>query len=87
MFLGSNLRNKGDYTYQNYSYSFKDENDTFRLTIDPIDDDLVEPDEEYYLNITFPSKPERVLLSNFEVKVTIYNDDGKQLLYLYTNES
>ena len=86
MLLGSNLINHGDYRKQNYSYSFKDEHDEFKLTLYPVDDDLVESDEYYYLNITLLDEPDeidRIILSNYQVKVTIFNDDGKLLLYLF----
>ena len=86
MLLGSNLINHGDYRKQNYSYSFKDKHDEFKLTLYPVDDDLVESDEYYYLNITLLGEPDeidRIILSNYQVKVTIFNDDGKLLLYLF----
>jgi len=52
------------------------------LPLDPIDDDIVEDTEYYFLNIS-SSLPERVSIGRFAAtKITIIDDDG-EFCYVY----
>ena len=82
-----------DYVYQNYRFSFEDGEDSKSLIIRTIDDNIVEPDENYTLvinasTITTGLSPEtsnyRVIVGeNGTTTITILNDDGKiRMLFL-----
>ena len=76
-----------DYVYQNYSFSFVDREKSKSLIIRTIDDNIVEPDENYTLVIAAstittgfsPATPNgRVIVGeNGTTTLTILNDDGK----------
>ena len=76
-----------DYVYQNYSFSFVDREKSKSLIIRTIDDNIVEPDENYTLVIAAstittgfsPAIPNgRVIVGeNGTTTLTILNDDGK----------
>ena len=73
-----------DFVFQNYSYSFDDKEEKKSLIIRTIDDNIVEPDETYILNITTVTAGDSAKLQgriiygeNATVNITILNDDGK----------
>ena len=76
-----------DYVYQNYNLSFEDGETSKSLIIRTIDDNIVEPDENYTLVIAAstvttgfsPGIPNgRVIVGeNGTTTITILNDDGK----------
>ena len=76
-FVGSYADNKGDYVYQNYSFTLNSTSDEYPVIIRPVDDNIVEPDEYFTLNISFVGKRDHLMIVNQSVTVTIYNDDGK----------
>ena len=76
-FVGGYADNEGDYTYQNYSFSFNSTDEEYPVIIRPVDDNIVEPDENYTLYVVLVSKPAHFMTVNERVTVTIYNDDGK----------
>ena len=89
MYVGGNEDNPEgiDYVYQNYSFSFEDGEENKSLIIRTIDDNIVEPDENYTLVINpssittgfSPRTPNgRVIVGeNGTTTITILNDDGK----------
>ena len=76
-----------DYIYQNYHLSFEDGEESKSLIVRTIDDNIVEPDENYTLVIAAdtittgdsPGIPNgRVIVGeNVTTTITILNDDGK----------
>ena len=74
---------EGDYTRMNYTYNNVTKGrKSIGLPLIPIDDDIVEADEVYYLTIVvLPSSFPRVIASETKktTKIIIHNDDGKQL--------
>ena len=73
-----------DFHNENYFYSFKDENDTYKLILNSIDDNLVEPDETYYLNVMLTGGKYhgiRIAREYQTAVVTIIDDDGKRCSY------
>ena len=77
--------NEADYVYQNYTFSFKEGEETKDLEINPIDDNIVESDETYTLVIHLTGTHDHVSVGkNATTKITIYDDDGKEIVnYLY----
>ena len=81
-----------DYVYQNYHLSFEDGEKSKSLLIRTIDDNTVEPDENYTLVIDAntittgfsPGIPNgRVIIGeNGTTTITILNDDGKIRMYV-----
>ena len=66
-----------DYYYQNYFFTFEDEESSKVLSIQAVDDNVVEPDEKYYLTIRVESLPNRVIIGEHgTITITIENDDG-----------
>ena len=63
--------------YQNYSYSFNSTKDQYSIIIHPVDDNMVEPDENFTLIISFVGKHDHFMFVNQTVTITIFNDDGK----------
>ena len=78
-FVGAYADNEGDYTYQNYSYTFNSTDDEYQVIIRPVDDNIVEPDEYFTLNISLVGKRDHFVIRNQQVRVTIYNDDCKYI--------
>ena len=76
-FVGGYADNEGDYTYQNYSFTFNSTDEEYPVIIRPIDDNIVEPDEYYTLVVSLVGSPAHFMIVNERVNVTIYNDDGK----------
>ena len=75
-----------DYEIQNYNPTFYAGETRHRLILDPIDDDIVEDNEFYFLNITGTSS-NRVTIGRYPItRITIQDDDGKPciLRLLYT---
>ena len=74
---------EGDYTRINYTYdNITDGTTTIPLPLISIDDNIVEADETYYLVIEIlPDTHIRVITNEAKstTKITIINDDGKQL--------
>ena len=70
-----------DYVYQNYTFSFKDGEEEKYLTLIPVDDNIVESDENYTLVIQLPlDHHPRIQEGKIDTtKITIYNDDGKEI--------
>lgn len=69
-----------DYVYQNYCFTFQENDEKKDLIINPIDDNLVESDETYTLTIEINSTLNRVKLGeNSTTTITIYNDDGNYI--------
>ena len=73
-----------DFVFQNYSYSFYDGEEEKVLIIRTIDDNIVEPDETYILNITTLTTgisartQSRIIYGEHSTAtITIQNDDGK----------
>ena len=76
-----------NYVYQNYSLSFEDGETSKSLIIRTIDDNIVEPDENYTLVINAstittgfsPGIPNGHVIvgENGTTTITILNDDGK----------
>ena len=70
-----------DYKIQDYRNVAKYEKDGSKyidLKIEPNDDELVEDDEVYYLEIEPITLPDRIVLGNPpKCKVVIQNDDGE----------
>ena len=70
-----------DYKIQDYRNAAKYEKDGSNyidLKIEPNDDELVEDDEVYYLEIEPITLPDRIVLGNPpKCKVVIQNDDGE----------
>ena len=80
IYVGAYADNEEDYTYQNYSFTFNSTNDEFQVIIRPVDDNIVEPDEYFTLNISLIGKRgDHFEYKNQAAKVTIYNDDGKYI--------
>ena len=72
--------NGADYVYQNYTFSFKEGDETKDLEIITIDDNIVESDETYTLVIHLTGTHKPVLIGkNNTTKITIYDDDGKEI--------
>ena len=66
-----------DYCFQNYSFTFEDGESSKVLSIQTIDDNVVEPDEKYYLTISVESLRSRVIIGEHgTTTITIKNDDG-----------
>ena len=66
-----------DYIYQNYFFTFEDGENIKVLSIQAIDDNIVEPDEKYNLTIRVESLPNRVIIGEHgTTTITIENDDG-----------
>jgi len=69
-----------DYEIQNYISTFRAGQTQYKLRIDVIDDDIVEEDEYYFLNIS-SSLPSGVSIARYEAtKITIKDDDGKYII-------
>ena len=74
----------GDYTRMSYTYyNITDGTERITLDLNPIDDNIVEADETYYLTILvlYSSSHSRVIASETKktTKIIIYDNDGKQL--------
>ena len=70
--------NEIDYCYQNYFFTFEDGDRSKILTLQVIDDNVVEPDEKYNLTIRVESLPNRVIIGEHgTTTITIENDDGQ----------
>ena len=66
-----------DYFFQNYFFTFEDGNTSKVLTLQVVDDNVVEPNEKYNLTIRAESLPNRVIIGeNGTATITILNDDG-----------
>ena len=66
-----------DYFYQNYFFTFEDGNASKILSIQTIDDNVVEPDEKYNLTVRAESLPNRVIIGeNGTTTIIIENDDN-----------
>ena len=66
-----------DYCFQNYFFTFEDGESSKILSIQVIDDNVVEPDEKYNLTIRAESLPNRVIIGEHgTTTITIENDDG-----------
>ena len=66
-----------DYCIQNYFFTFEDGNTSKALSLQVIDDNVVEPDEKYNLTIRVESLPNRVIIGEHgTTTITIENDDG-----------
>ena len=66
-----------DYCFQNYFLTFEDGESSKVLSIQTIDDNVVEPDEKYNLTIRVESLPNRVIIGEHgTTTITIENDDG-----------
>ena len=64
--------------YRNASKYLRDGSKYIDLKIEPNDDELVEDDEVYYLEIESITLPNRIVLGNPpKCKVVIQNDDGE----------
>ena len=66
----------------NYIYTIEDPTTRIKLRLIPVDDNIVEADETYNLTIVLlPSTHNQVITSEKmkTTKITIHNDDGKQL--------
>ena len=71
-----------DYVSQTYFRSFEDNDTTYRLIINPIDDNIVEPDETYNLTFTFVANRGRIRPGeNHTTTITIYDDDGEYFIW------
>jgi len=69
-----------DYVIQNYIVTFYAGQAQYKLKLNVIDDDIVEEDEFYFLNISI-SLPSGVSLARYEAtKITIRDDDGKYII-------
>ena len=79
MLTGGYADNEGDYTYQNYSFTFNSTDEEYPVIIRPVDDNIVEPDEYFTLVISPVRRSSHFMIVNERVNVTIYNDDGKYL--------
>ena len=75
-FVGGYTESEGDYVYQNYSYTLNSTADQCLVIIRPVDDNIVEPDENFTLTFSLVGKRDHFLLVNERVTVTIFNDDG-----------
>ena len=65
-----------DYEIQNYNPVFYPGEIRRRLLLDPIDDDIVEDNEYYFLNIS-DVLPNRVSVGTYaSTRITIHDDDG-----------
>ena len=66
-----------DYFFQNYFFTFKDGDNSKVLSLQVVDDNVVEPDEKYNLTIRVESLPNRVIIGEHGTStITIPNDDG-----------
>ena len=66
-----------DYIFQNYSFTFEEGESSKVLTLQVVDDNVVEPDEKYNLTIRVESLPNHVIIGeNGTTTITIENDDG-----------
>ena len=85
MYVGGYTDAEGvDYVYQNYSLSFKDGETSKLLIIRIIDDNIVEPDENYTLVINANTLNGRIIVGeNGTTTITILDDDGKYSNYAY----
>ena len=63
--------------YQNSSFPFNTTADEYPVIIRPVDDNIVEPDENFTLTIILASKRDHFMFINQMVTITIFNDDGK----------
>ena len=79
MLTGGYADNEGDYTYQNYSFTFNSTDEEYPVIIRPVDDNIVESDEYFTLVISLVGRSSYFMIVNERVNVTIYNDDGKYL--------
>ena len=73
---------EGDYIRMNYTYNITNGTERITLDLNPIDDNLVEADEAYYLVIEIlPDTNNRVITNEARktTKIIIHNDDGKEL--------
>jgi len=71
-----------DYVIQNYIVTFYAGQTRYKLKLYVIDDDIVEENEHYFLNIS-SSSPSGVSIARYEAtKITIRNDDGKYIIVL-----
>ena len=77
LFVGSYVDNEGDYVYQNSSFTFNSTSDEYSVIIRPVDDNIVEPDENFTLTISRVANRDFYRFENQVVTVTIYNDDCK----------
>ena len=76
LFVGG-LPDEVDYIFQNYFFTFVDGDNSKILSLQVIDDNVVEPDEKYNLTIRAESLPNRVIIGeNGTITITIENDDG-----------
>ena len=75
--LGDYGNNEGDYVIHNYYYTFDNPADAFPVIISPLDDNIVELDEYFILNISLVNNPEHFMIVNKTINVTISEDDGK----------
>ena len=62
--------------YQDYHFTFNSTDDEYEVIIRPVDDNIVEPNEYFTLNISLVGNPDHFKIVNREVNVTIYEDDG-----------
>ena len=62
---------------QDNSYTFNFTNQTHRVLLRPIDDNIVEPDEYFTLVFTLEGNRDHFEIVHQTVNVTIENDDGK----------
>jgi len=69
-----------DYEIQNYIVTFYAGRTRYKLKFHVIDDDIVEENEYYFLNIS-SSLPSSVSIARYEAtKITIRDDDGKHII-------
>ena len=78
-FAGGYADNEGDYTYQNYSFTFNSTDEEYPVIIRPIDDNIVEPDEYFTLVVSLVGSPAHFMIDNESATITIFDDDGKKL--------
>jgi len=72
-----------DYVVQNYIVTFYAGQTRYKMKLHIIDDDIVEKNKYYFLNIGSPL-PSGVSLARYEAtKITIRDDDGKYILILF----
>ena len=69
--------NAADYKFEKCNVTFQSGNNNMLLNITIINDELLEPDENFILTINSSSLPSHVDISNpSNTTVTILNDDG-----------
>ena len=82
-FIGRSKENRGrgvDYIYHNHTINFHDGENCKSLLVRHVDDNIVEENETYSLNVKPLNPPNRVIIGdNKNTTITIVDDDSKSI--------